>query len=127
MTDALHQHLMRAHGVHGVVNAFGPPLRLTFNAVERRRMDHGGGRTGPGFRRIQCRNNLRRARRSRTKGTVTVLPWSFRVIADDDPGTRNGVLAQFHASPRKTEAWNGVNRAHAILCERNIDPPAKAS
>jgi hypothetical protein len=46
MPNALHQHLMRAHCIHGVIDALSMAMRLAFNAVEGRWMHHGHYRTG---------------------------------------------------------------------------------
>jgi len=41
VANALHQDLMRAHGIHGVINALSVAMRLAFNAIERCWMHHG--------------------------------------------------------------------------------------
>src|SRR5262249_33298001 len=98
VAHALHQHLMRADCVHGVVDAFRAPLRFAFNTIERRGMNHGRGRPGSAFPRVHRSNHLRRARRPWTERTIAVLTRLLGIVTHDDPGARDGVLAQFHAT-----------------------------
>src|SRR5262249_34093348 len=95
---------MRAHGIHGVIDAFSMAMRLALNTVERRRVDHGRHRAGAVVGRVQGGNYLRRILRSGAEGTEAGRTLPLYVIAYDDPGAGDGGFAQFHAASRETEA-----------------------
>src|SRR5579864_647344 len=93
---------MRAHGIHGVIDTFRVAMWLAFNAIERRRMHHGGDWPAK-LVAVQGGNYLRSILCSGTKWAMAGLCGPLHVIAHNDPGASNRIFTQFHATSRKTE------------------------
>src|SRR5437773_6905981 len=111
MADALHQHLMRAHGIHHIVNTFGAAVRLAFNTVKGRRMHHGHDRSTAMLVRRERGDYLRLVGRARTERTIAILLIiALLLVAYDDPGARDGVLAEFHGYLKSTMKIQGRNQ-----------------
>src|SRR5260370_18826003 len=96
----LHQHFMGADGMHPVVKSVTAATRLALNVVKRCGMHHGtsGPRSSAGV--WHCCYDLRGRRRIRAKQTS-----GFRtrralggIISRDDPGSSDGILAEFHGT-----------------------------
>src|SRR5258708_1999107 len=96
----LHQYFMRTDGMHAVVKAVTAPAGLTFNVIKRCGMDHGtsGPRSSAGVRH-GC-DDLRGRRRIRAKQASGFRTWRALggVISGDDPGSSDGILAEFHGT-----------------------------
>src|SRR6476469_6351290 len=113
MANALHQHFMCAHGIHGVINAFRAAVRLAFNPVQRRGMHHGHYRPSSGFRGSHGRDDLRRMWCPGTKKTISGLRLPFRLVTNNHPGACDGILAQFHADSSKQSVRKEVKELRA--------------
>src|SRR6202158_2407400 len=105
------QHLVRANRVQAVINTVAAAVGFTLNAVKRRVVNHGTRGPGDAGRVGRFRDHLHRRRgavatpadRLRTRSGFG------RIIASDDPGAGDGILAEFH---REGEHWKrtAVNR-----------------
>ena len=94
----LHQHLVRAHRPHRVVEAVAAALRVAFDVVERVGVHHRPRRPRPAVHRGHGGDHLRCASvDSGQKGQAAVPPARDRhVVAGDHPGARDGIFAKFH-------------------------------
>src|SRR5258708_15677265 len=96
----LHQHFMRADGMHPVVKTVTAATRLALNVVKRCGMHH--GTSGPRSSACvwHCCDDLRGRSRIRAKQTSGFRTWRALggIISRDDPGSSDGILAEFHAT-----------------------------
>src|SRR5271165_4227711 len=91
------QDFMRADRVHAVINAIAAAAGLAFDVVERLRMHHGARRPRCTGSVWSSGNHLQRlgvgTKRAGGLDARSRFAW---VIARDDPGTRDGILSEFH-------------------------------
>ena len=92
-----HQHLMRAHRTHAVVNPVAAPPWLAFNVIKRGRMHHGSRR--PSCPTRHGRDDLSWLSRVGTKSTgrFSRLRAYRRLVPGHYPGPSNRIFAEFHA------------------------------
>src|SRR5258708_12831038 len=112
---------MRTDGMHAVVKAVTAPAGLTFNVIKRCGMDHGtsGPRSSAGVRH-GC-DDLRGRRRIRAKQASGFRTWRALggVLSRDYPGSRVGVLAEFHG----TEDHPAQPPLHSHFHPPPVSPP----
>jgi hypothetical protein len=98
----LDQDLVSADGAHAVIEAVSPASRLAFDVIQGRGMNNRSRRPGIAVETRRagddlstggriCAETAKRFRARRSLGNV---------VTGDDPGTRNGILAKFHAVRR---------------------------
>src|SRR5208283_4955453 len=94
-----HDDFVCANWLHSVVEAVARTTGIAINAIQRMRMDYGARRPRTAVHGRRRRNHLQRLPRLRTKRTEVVRRGTtLGLVAADDPGTRDGILAQFHRS-----------------------------
>src|SRR5208282_1335966 len=98
----LDQHLMRPHGTHAVIEAVAAPAGLALNMVKRRRM-HYRTRRPWHARSVRRHRDHLRAVQAEAAGTFGARPVFGGIISNDDPRTRDGILAEFHKEGEHSE------------------------
>src|SRR5712671_4738709 len=119
----LHQYFMRADGMHPVVKTVTAATRLALNVVKRCGMHHctGGPRSSAGV--WHCCDDLRGRRRIRAKQTSGFRTWRALggIISGDDPGSSDGILAEFHA----TGEHRGRTRVNCVFHREAVSTVAE--
>ena len=94
---------VRADGVHTVVDAIAAATGIAFNVIKRRGMHHGAGRPRNARSVGRFRDHLQ-GRRGIGAETADGLGARLAgIVAGDDPGARDGILAEFHGKGKHRE------------------------
>src|ERR1700687_4115049 len=105
------QHFMCADRVHAVINTVAAAVGFALNAVKRRGVNNGtrGPWDAGGIGRFRDHLQRRRGTIAKTADGLRTRSGFGRIIASDDPGAGDGILAEFH---REGEHWKrtAVNR-----------------
>jgi hypothetical protein len=104
----LDQHLVRSDRGHAIVNSISAAGRLTLNAIQRRGMNYGTGRPRASADGGHIRHQLNRNWRVRAETANRFHAGSVvrHVVAGNNPGTGNWILAQLHGIKENIEATN---------------------
>jgi hypothetical protein len=96
----LYQYFMRADGMHAVVKTVAAAAGFTLDVVKRCGMHDGTGGPGSSSRVRHGCDDLRGRRRIRAKQTGRFRTWRALggIISGDYPRSRDGILAEFHAT-----------------------------
>src|SRR5205823_2403426 len=93
----LYQDLVRADRSHAVINTVAAALRVAFDVIQRRWVDHCPRRPWSAIHRSHSRDDLRLDRgvwAESAKWLFTAL--SVCSVPGDNPGARDRVFAEFH-------------------------------
>ena len=110
MIGILHEHFMRADGVHPIVESITAASGLAFDVIERPRVHNGTRRPcrsrsiGSLGDDVQTGIGTERARRVGARSRIA------GIVAGHDPRARDGIFAKFHVNrKRRTPRRSGVN------------------
>ena len=93
----LHQHLVRTHRTHLVIEAVALAQRVPFNVVKGVGVHHRTRRPQSAVQRGHRGDHLRRMLRVRTVRTsISPVRFPVGIVAGDHPGARDGVFAKLH-------------------------------
>ena len=99
MAGILHNHLVRADRLHGVVESVAGAAGIAINAIERMRMHHRARRPRTAVYGRRGGNHLQWQTRLRAKGAAEVgRGGALGLVSADNPRTRDRIFAQFHRS-----------------------------